>query len=194
MSESLAAHLEAHRPELRRFLEREASSCLRFEAVDDLVQGVLVRALAEDRQFSWRGVAAFRSWLFTIARRHVADRRDHWMSMKRGAGRVLRITRSGTTTRAPGSASAPRAGGPGPGTLASGREQLRLVTQALAALPPRDRQLVRWMSEAVPVDEQAATLGINREAAQRASQRAIERLQKTFRLILQRRAEPPGLA
>jgi RNA polymerase sigma-70 factor (ECF subfamily) len=63
-----------------RLVERHAPSVARFlaslgerEEAQELVQDTFVRAFGALE--SWRGEASFRSWLFTIARRLVLDRR-----------------------------------------------------------------------------------------------------------------------
>jgi RNA polymerase sigma factor (sigma-70 family) len=163
-------------------VRREGRGLLGFEEADDLVQGVNVRALASSESFTWRGEIAFKGWLITLAKRHVADRNDHWKALKRGAGRIVRLTRSGAGTHDQRGV-APAFDGPGPRTFASQREALMLASRALAALSEKDRQLVRWSSEGVDSATQAERLGISQEAVRKAGTRALERLRKTFRLL-----------
>ena len=87
--------LGSHRAMLERFLREHGAGLLRYESVDDLVQGVHLRALQGGAAFEYRSAPEFRAWLFAVARRHIADRHDHWLAQKRGAGRVLRYTLSG---------------------------------------------------------------------------------------------------
>jgi DNA-directed RNA polymerase specialized sigma24 family protein len=71
----------------------------------------------------------------------------------------------------------------GPSTFAARREMIALAARALDLLLPRDRDLVRWSSEGVPLEEQADRLGIAYEAVGKARQRAVERFKKTFALV-----------
>ena len=177
----LAQRLHEQHSYLLGLVRREGRGLLGFEEADDLVQGVTVRALASAGSFTWRGEGAFKGWLATLARRHVADRNDHWKALKRGAGKVVRLTRSGGDSRQ--GAIPPAHSGPGPGTFASQREALILASRALAALSDKDRQLVRWSSEGVDLAEQARQLGVSLDAARKAGTRALERFRKTFRLL-----------
>lgn len=189
---TLEAILVAEAAALARFVRREGAGLLRFESAEDLVQGVQMRALAAPHRFEFRGAEQLRGWLFTLARRHIADRRDYWSAMKRGSGRVLRLTFGGSASGDPMAARAPAAPGSGPSTIASKRELLVLAARAIAILPPRDRQLVKWMSESVALDEQASRLGISYEATQRAGLRAVERFKKAWRLVTERGGPAPG--
>jgi RNA polymerase sigma-70 factor, ECF subfamily len=61
--------VERHAPGLARFVAGEGER----DSVDEVVQDTFVRAFAAIDSF--RGDSAFRTWLFTIARRLVLDRR-----------------------------------------------------------------------------------------------------------------------
>ena len=61
--------VERHAPALARFVVGEGER----DAVDEIVQDTFVRAFGALDSF--RGDSAFRTWLFTIARRLVLDRR-----------------------------------------------------------------------------------------------------------------------
>jgi DNA-directed RNA polymerase specialized sigma24 family protein len=63
---------------------------------------------------------------------------------------------------------------------------LKLALEALATLLPKDRDLVRWSSEAVPLEEQAERLGISYDAAKQARLRALERFRKAYELSTRR--------
>jgi RNA polymerase sigma-70 factor (ECF subfamily) len=69
--ESMAATrlVERHAPGLARFVAGEGER----DNVDEVVQDTFVRAFAAIDSF--RGESAFRTWLFTIARRLILDRR-----------------------------------------------------------------------------------------------------------------------
>lgn len=183
-SGELSRLLVEHRDSLLRFVRRHGSGLLRYESPDDLVQGVHTRALAAAGKFEYRGEADFLGWITRIARAHIADRHEHWSALKRGRGRILRLTWSGSGAFDPSSVRTPAGNVTGPSTQAAKREQLLLVVKVLSALPPRDQKLVRWSSQAVPLKEQAERLDISYEAAQRAGMRAMERFKKTFQLAM----------
>lgn len=180
----LPALLVVHAEWLRAFLKEHARGLLSLETLDDLVQGTHARALAERERFAYRGEPEFRAWLATLARRHVADRADHYKAGKRCAARVLRLTLSDGDRSAAGATSArsPASSRPGPSTIAERKELVVLAIKAMAALPPRDRELVRWTADGVPLKEQAERLGIAHDAAQRAAHRAFDRLRQLFEL------------
>ncbi len=181
--DALGARLEQHRAELQRFVEKNASGLLRHESPEDLVQMVHELALrhAESARFEDRGDAAFDAWLHTLARGVIADRHDHWRALKRDRARILRLTVAPDAMDR-GNAREPAVSGAGPATRADRREQLALVTRVLDALPERDRLLVQWSSQNVPLEEQAVRLGATYGATQRAGVRALERFKKAFRL------------
>ncbi|MGE0144029.1 MAG: RNA polymerase sigma factor [Planctomycetota bacterium] len=185
----LSTLLVAHEPALRGFLARNARGLLRFESLEDLVLGVQARALNQQSRFVDLGDPEFRAWLFVIARAHVADRHDHYSAAKRRASRLLRIT-FGSGVDDPEAVAPPATRGVGPSTVAERRELVRLIHLALAALPPRDQELVRMAGEGLSIAEQAARLGVSEAAAQRAGLRAFDRLRRTFELA--RRAATAG--
>ena len=184
----LEALLERWRADLVRFAQRHGGSALRFESAEDLVQGIHVRAIAAADTFEYRGERPFLAWLHTLARAHIADRSDHWAAAKRDAGSLLRLTDDPGRTADPRAVAAPAARRPGPATAAAESDDIRHALDALALLSARDRELVRWESEGVSIDEQAARLGLSYEAAQRARLRALERFRKTFRALTGERA------
>ena len=174
----LIAH---HRPTIVQYLIRHGRGILPFDEPDDLAQMVQTRALQQGGRFSYEGEEAMLAWLKTIARGVIADRNDHWRALKRDRRRVLRLTFSGDPTD-PGAAPQPASSQDSPSMLAARREQLNLVVRVLASLPERDRDLVRWASQGVPLTEQAERLDVEYAAAQRAGLRALDRFRKTFRL------------
>ncbi|MCP3915598.1 MAG: sigma-70 family RNA polymerase sigma factor [bacterium] len=190
---SLHDQLVKNHDALIAFLRKCGAGLSRFESAEDLAQGIHARVLTGADDVELPGEAEFRSWLFTIARRHVADRNDYWSALKRGAGRVARLTFGlGSRDHPTRAVRAPAAPMGTPSSFAAKREMLELVAKALAVLPARDRRLVQAMSLGVSLEEQATELGLTYSAAQRAGLRAVERLRKTVELIRQgvRPAEP----
>lgn len=187
MPSNWPALLRDSEPAVRSLVHHEAGvALLRFDTEEDLVQGVLQEALRSMPGMEWRGEASFRSWLFTLARRHLSGRRDYWFANKRYPGAILRLTLSGEfgAAHTPG----PAANAVGPSTFAFRREQLVLITKALAMLLERDRDIVVWVSEGMGLAGLAGRLGVTSEAAERARSRAFERLRKAFDLV----ARPRG--
>jgi RNA polymerase sigma factor (sigma-70 family) len=183
----LAERLEAMAGLLHSVTRQEAGpALLRFESVEDLVQGTAQEALRSAGQLEWRGEEAFKSWVITIAKRHVMGRRDYWFAMKRNPGALLRLTLTGSAgnrVERPELAAEQA----GPSTFAFRREQLVLITKAMGLLMTRDRELVSWASNGLSTAEMAARLGISEEATEKARTRALERLRKAFRLVSQGR-------
>lgn len=181
---SLESLLAEHRPALERWLSRHARGLLPFESIEDLVQGAHMQAIENRARFEWRGEPAFRAWLTTIARQHVADRNAHWSAKKREAGYLLRVTADATQSR-PGGVT-PAARTRGPATRVEQGEQLSIAMQALALLLPRDQSFVQWFAEDLSLDEVAARLGLSKDAAERGRLRAVERFRRAYALVEKR--------
>lgn len=185
--EPLPVLLVSFRGDLAGYVARHAGRILRYETAEDLVQGVHVRALESATTFQYRGRERFLAWLHAVARSHLADRHEYWAALRRRPSRLVRLgTAAGTDDRASGGAPEHAATSTGPSTLASRREQIELAVLVLAALPPRDRDLVRWTCEDVDPAEQAQRLGLSHEAVDRARRRALERFRKAFELAQRR--------
>ncbi|MCK6481950.1 MAG: hypothetical protein L6R43_17925 [Planctomycetes bacterium] len=174
--------LQVHRGRIETMVRFEARGLLRFETEEDLVQGILARALERGGSFAYRDDPSFFSWIRRTAESYLADRRAHWGALKRRAGRVLRLTQGGGEP-SPGSVREPPSDATGPSTFASRREQIGLVMKALDLLLPKDRDLVRWSADGVDVEETARRLGLGYEAAGKARQRALDRFRKSFELV-----------
>lgn len=183
MSETLESLLARHGPSMLPFLARNAGPLLRFETAEDLLQGLQVRALERGAEFIYQGEKQFFAWLHALARDHIRDRRRYWSAMKRGPARLLRLTDAASATTDPAAVREPAVRRTGPSTFASRREQLALAVKALAALLPRDRDLVSFHAEGLTIQETADRLGLSYDAAERARARALERFRKAFRLI-----------
>lgn len=174
--------LERHRSRVEGLVRGEAKGLLRYETEDDLVQGILLRAIERGGTFEWRGEPSFLAWIRRIGESFINDRRAHWGALKRRSGKVLRFA-AGDETRGGSVVGEPAADATGPSTFAARREMIALAAKALDLLLPRDRDLVRWSSEGVPLEEQAERLGIAYEAVGKARQRAVDRFRKTFALV-----------
>ncbi len=173
-----------HRDDLLRFFTRHAGiKLLRFESADDLVQGMIARCLTAD--FEYRSDKEFFSWMYTLARRYIADRASYWTALKRYSSGVLRLGPADTGGFDTRRAFEPAGSGTSPSMYALRREQLVLMSKAMSTLIQRDQDLLRWSSQGDSIAEIAARLEISLEAAQRARLRALERLEKAFRFLSQ---------
>lgn len=183
MASALAELLVAHRREIESLVDLKGHALLRLETREDLVQGIHLRALGMAGRFEYQGEAAFRGWIVEVAQRFLADRRDYWNALRRRSGPLLRWTASGVAGES--TTGTPISTATGPSTFAMRREELTLVARALGLLGPRDRDLVQWQSEGLPLLEQSRRLAQSPESVRRAGQRALERFRKTWRLLRQ---------
>jgi RNA polymerase sigma factor (sigma-70 family) len=180
--------LAGARAELLAFVRRRASpSVLRMESAEDLVQDVCARVVERGIEGVFPDERARRAWLLRVADNFLKDRRDHWSALKRDGSRVLRMSLAGEATREDAAVRELASSITGPSTFAVRREQVSIAALALDMLLPRDRELIEGLCQGLDLREQAARLGLGHEATQRARQRALERLRRTFRLALQAR-------
>lgn len=177
----IASGIAEIEPAIRRLVREEAGAALlRFDSVSDLVQGAMREGVRAASGFEERGEDAFRAWVYQIARRHLNARREYWFACKRNAGPLLRLSLSGADRTIHLDPSDARTG---PATVAFRREQMILMTRAIAMLMPRDRDIVTWVGRGERSPEIASRLGITDGAAEKARTRALERLRKAFTII-----------
>ena len=182
--DDLERQLQERQGDLERYVRRHAGpGLLRYESVEDLVQGIHLEALRSRGTFEYRGEEELLGWLFRVARNHIYHRAAHWQAAKRDSAGVMRLV-------AETGGFDPPASGTSPSSFAGRREQLVLVTRALSALPDRDRQLLGRCLKGATIDDLANEFGMTYEAAKHARQRALERLRKTHRLILRAQCGP----
>lgn len=183
---NLPSLLALHRDALIRFLTKEASGLLRYESEEDLAQGVHLRALGVEEHFAYEGEGQFFSWLWKVARQHVADRYDYWTALKRSAGRLLRVTGGAEESSMAGSGVEPPASMTGPATFADRRDLLRVAMRALDTLRPRDRRVIELSALGADLKELGLKLDLAYDAAQQARSRAFERFRQAFEVFEQR--------
>ena len=174
----LEAALVEHSADVQVFIERHAAGLLRFESSQDLYSGLVLDLLSRLPRFERRSPDENRAWLFEAARLHMGNRRRHWSALKRDSGRLMRTGMDS----APGMLEDFAASQTGPSTFALRREQLVLLTQAMAVLPERDRRLVECASRDDSNESIAKQLGIEVSAAAKAKSRALDRLRKAHEL------------
>jgi RNA polymerase sigma factor (sigma-70 family) len=191
--ERFAELLERNRLDVQRFVERRAGGALiRMESSEDLAQDICARALRHSESFELRDEPSFRAWLFEIARNHLEDRRDYWSALKRAGSDVLRLGAADVSGGWPAEVRDVAASVTGPSTFASRREQLAIAARALSLLLPRDRELVEAIAGGQTAAEQARQMGLSASAVESARKRALERLRKTFKLVLGGQGAGPG--
>jgi RNA polymerase sigma factor (sigma-70 family) len=176
--------LAKYRNELRSFIRGHASpSLLTCETVDDLLQGVATRALEAADGFEARGEAQGRAWIYRVTRALLVDRVRYWTALKRRSTQVLRFEYSRAGAEQSGMFFDPAASQTSPSQFAIRREQLILAAKALDLLMERDRDLITWAAQEMPLKDQALKLDISYEAAAQASLRAQERFRKVLTLV-----------
>lgn len=177
---TLAELLKRYEDDLASFVARRAGWLLRYETREDLLQGMHVRFL--ESEFHYKGEKQFLAWMYLVARTYLADRADYWSALKRRSANLVRLTFGATPPSDPGAVAEPAAAVTGPATVADRREQLLLAVRVLDALLAKDRNLVRWSSEGVELEEMARRLDVSYAAAQRARHRAIRRFRDAYAL------------
>lgn len=182
----LSKLLDGHRAQLLRHVERSAQGLLRHESGEDVVQGIHLRALRQAGQFEYRSDREFWAWLMLVARQYVGDRHDYWTALRRQGGRMLRVTASAASES--GGGVDPAALLAGASTFASRREMMEIAARAIALMLPRDQELVKSVARGDSIEEMAAALGIQYDAAEQAKRRALDRFRKTFELVSRQRA------
>ncbi|MFN0060621.1 MAG: RNA polymerase sigma factor [Planctomycetota bacterium] len=167
---------------LEKFVRRHGGGLLRYESLEDLVQGVSLLALKSESGFEYRGDGAFNVWLQQVARRFLASRHAYWTARKRDAGRLLRVT-SSDSSRISGTDSVNPRGGESPSRMSIQREELALAARAIALLLPRDQEIIRLVAEESSVEAIADALDMTTDTARKARLRAIQRFRKTLELL-----------
>jgi RNA polymerase sigma factor (sigma-70 family) len=186
MNADFNQRIEDHRDMLTGYLARHAGPpLLRFDTVDDLVQGTILEALGSASDFQLRTQEEWRAWLFTLARRHVMRRREYWFSLKRDSRAVVKLTLTGSRgSQAELSIPDPSSG---PVTRADRSELQLRITKAMAMLLPRDREIVRLSAEGSTTEDLSQHLEITKESASQARLRAFGRLKKAYQVLEQKK-------
>ena len=131
--------LDRHLPALRAYIRlRMGPRVRRWDTEQDLAQSVCLETLENLDGFVYRGEAAFRQWLFTMARRKLADRDVYLNAEKRDVDLV--ITNAGDTDGA--LAKEIHAAFGTPSQLAMRGETLERIEQALDELPEESREVI----------------------------------------------------
>ena len=141
------------------------------ELADELVQEVWLTVVREAARYEAR--ARFRTWLFTLAHHRVVD---HWRRHRPHAS-LDASTEDGASLADTLAAES----GFGPERRLDSREQAQALLDALAALPPLQREAFLLQAEGgLSVAEIAATTGVSAETAKSRLRYARTRLRETL--------------
>jgi RNA polymerase sigma factor (sigma-70 family) len=142
---------------------------------EDIWQETLAAAWTARDRHRWQGLAAFRAWIFEIARNRIRDAARNVQAEKRGGGRPaarfseLKSSGSSSFSRMlpPDSAT--------PSRLLMHAERAAAMQKALAALPPDLEPVVRMhLVEELTMEVIAKKLGIGISAAWRRFRKGSE--------------------
>jgi RNA polymerase sigma-70 factor (ECF subfamily) len=159
---------DRHALALWRFVQRSVQQA---ELADELAQEVWFSVVREAARYEAR--ARFRTWLFTLAHHRVVD---HWRRHRPHAS-LDASTEDGATLADTLAAES----GFGPERRLDSREQAQALLDALAALPPTQRQAFLLQAEGgLSVAEIAAATGVNAETAKSRLRYARARLRETL--------------
>ena len=158
------------------------SKALRSQCTaEDIWQETLAQAWSARDQHRWEGLAAFRAWVFEIARNRIRDVARSLDAKKRGGGRpAARFSElaSGRSTSAsqlfpPDSTT--------PSRILMHAERAAAIRKALAALPPEFEAVVRMhLVEELTMEVIAKRLGLSVSAAWRRFRRGSEIYSRTL--------------
>ncbi len=177
-SKSLEKLLVEHDENLHAFVRNNASLlALRYESVEDIVQGVHLQALKAGEKFEYRSDKEFFGWIYQIARHYMYNRTAYWKALRRNSGGLIRIYETETDGFDPVDT------GTSPSSIAARREQIVTLTRALARIRTSDRDLLKKAAEGASIEALAEERGVSYDAVKQARLRALGRLRKMHKLI-----------
>jgi RNA polymerase sigma-70 factor (ECF subfamily) len=158
-------------PNLRQFVQRRMSPLLRArEGSDDLLQSSCREVLAAIDGCEFRGSEAFRGWLFTAVLHKLQKRERDVRAGRRDPRRERPI--EGTP-----SAAEPPAAEPTPSQQLAAAERTQRLREAIATLPPDQRQVLELARLAdLPRAEIAQRLGRSEASVRSLLTRALKAL------------------
>ena len=169
--EALGTLFDLARPDLKSFAERSISPDLRTKgSSSDLVQDALLEAQRLIARFQGTTPDQFRAWLRGVLANKIADfQRRYRGTEKRGVGRERAMSDddNGAVDEL------------GPGSEVAQREEMSLVTAALARLPADYREVIRLRTwDGLPFADVGRLMNRSEDAARMLWGRAIERLRE----------------
>ena len=166
--EALELLLERMRPRLEAWVALHMGPALkaRVEA-EDLVQEILLKAVAGIESFRPQGKHAFLGWLYTVARNQIRDGQRFYAAAKRDYHREQDVR------------SSLAADATGPFSRVARNEQMDSLLDTLAQLPENYRDILRLRRlEYLDNEEAAERLGLSRRNASVLYVRAMQALRK----------------
>jgi len=166
--------LERHLPALRFYVNvRMGPDVRKHETEADVVQSVCLEVLANPGSFEYRGEAAFRHWLFTAALRKLVEKGRYYAAEKRNHERALPLP----SDSSPGLVQSIIGNVATPSRIASARETLARLQDALRSMPEESREII-LLSRLMGLThaEIANRLGKTEAAVRTALYRALAKL------------------
>lgn len=162
------ASLEDYRPFLVRLANRKISDALKAKvSTSDLVQLTFVKACSNWESFEGKTEKELRMWLATILHHQYLNRYQAFVESKK---RDVRLEHHGVAHQL----VSPDLPGP---VMMLHRESIDELLEAIAALPPGEREVIQLRHiEQRPMDEVAQLLGISRYSASRRWKSALKLL------------------
>lgn len=148
---------------------------------EDIWQETLTHAWRDRAQHEWTNAAAFRSWLFEIARNRIREAARGLAAAKRGGERrTARFSELATESSASLSAGLPH-DSQTPSRIVSRKEKAAITNEALSALPPELSAIVRMhLIEELTMEVIAERLDIGLSAAWHRYRKAAEMLTRVL--------------
>jgi RNA polymerase sigma-70 factor (ECF subfamily) len=146
-------------------------------AASDILQEALLTAFQRLEEFECRDDGSFERWLGRIVENKIREIvRRHVSAGKRGVGQEV-------SRRDRGSVADFAGGGPTPSQVVMGQELKRAIREAMDALPPDYRDVLRLLrEERLTLEETAARLGRSKGATKMLYARALARLEEQIEL------------
>ncbi|MHC4133845.1 MAG: sigma-70 family RNA polymerase sigma factor [Planctomycetota bacterium] len=167
---------ERHVPDLRRRIDRWLSAAIQRKiSISDVLQSTRIHAQEHCREFEDRGQGSFRNWILTIADWKAKDVvRRYTRAAKRDVQREVTRGQRADTGRFHAKLHSPS-------EAAMAAELADLARQAMNALPPDYREVLRLAREqGLALREVAERMGRSRDAAKKLYARALLRFKRAF--------------
>lgn len=158
-------------PELRAFIRlRAGQRILSRESADDLVQSVCREMLEDMPVLEYRGMAAFKKWLYLNALRKIYDRNEFYQRQRRDVGRERLLATDAEQLSAFASLITPS-------RVAMNHEEVDRFETAFAQLSDEQREVITLARIiGLPHDEIAVEMGRTPVATRVLLHRALARL------------------
>lgn len=167
--------IELHLPSVRAFVRAHMGRQLRVrESSSDIVQSVCRELLQHQERFRYPSEGAFTAWLFTTARRKIANRVRDMERHKRDAGREQALPDDGVDLAQIGAAYTKFTS---PSASVMRREEVERLEAALEQMTPEHREVLTLAHLAgLSRQEIAEQTGSTEEAVRAMLHRAMAKL------------------